>query len=396
MWFSTRQTHKFHLPALGLGIALLLSTTPAPAQDYMGMADLYGQGVVNSLGNQIRSAGIRSSMAREGTAQRRPSSQHAAHWPAHITAGSVSSHVFSVDELGAMNGSDSARTGQMLTGRAISVTGTVVYPSARTGNLLHLVGANGQGFQVSALFRDTRAMPRAGSRITLRGNVERVRRSVINLRNPQVTTNRAPQTVARTSGSAPTHSPVAVGTGKPDYHALRFRSSPAVTASLADRFAETLAPALAQGKTKHDLAALVRGGQLQDGFRKLLQPYGLSDRDVGDVLASHMVLIWQVANNNSTQLPRSHVLAVRNQTRESLARAGWIKAMDDADKQRFAETLSVGTMMIVGRYANGLETGNRRTVDMAMRDARDMARSFSNVDMTQYTLGDQGLMPKRR
>ena len=69
MWFSTRQTHKFHLPALGLGIALLLSTTPAPAQDYMGMADLYGQGVVNSLGNQIRSAGIRSSMAREGTAQ---------------------------------------------------------------------------------------------------------------------------------------------------------------------------------------------------------------------------------------------------------------------------------------------------------------------------------------
>lgn len=179
---------------------------------------------------------------------------------------------------------------------------------------------------------------------------------------------------------------------RPDYESLRFRSTSAVTDELAERFAETLAPALTKGRSKEEIADLVRGGQLQDGFRKLLQPYGFSDRDVADVLASHMVMTWQVANDHSSQPPRSNVVAVRKQVRETLARAAWVQAMDDADKQRFAESLSVGTMMIVGRYVHGYEMKDRVTIDMAIRDARDMARSFANIDMTRHALTDQGLV----
>lgn len=378
----------FSRAAAGLGgLALFLSAPPAAAQDYMGMAELYGQGVVNSLGNQIRSSGIRSSIGRGGqggTATNRPATR----WPAHIGANSVGSHVFTVDELMAMNNADAARTAQMLNGRTIRVSGTVVHPP-RADQSIHLVGSGGQGFHVFAFYPGGRGMPRAGARVTLQGNVDRVRRTMLSLKNPTV------------SNAAPTRPPVtrpspSAGAGRPDYQALRFRSSAAVTNDLAGRYADALAPSLAQGRSKGEISALVRGGKLQAGFRQLLQPYGFSDSDVADVLASHMVMMWQVSNDHRAQPPRANILAVRSQTREALARAGWVQAMDDADKQRFAETLSVGTMMIVGRYVHGHETKDRAAIDMAIRDARDMSRSFSSVDMTRYALTPRGLAPRGR
>ncbi|MBE0592661.1 MAG: hypothetical protein IH616_09715 [Gemmatimonadales bacterium] len=387
---------RCHSGALMLGVALFLPFGGVTAQDYMGMAELYGQGVVNSLGNQIRSAGIRSSMGEDGRTLRGATSGAAASWPAHITADNIGSHVFTVDELMTMNAADSSRTRQMLEGRKIRVSGTVVH-APKADHAINLVDGSGRKFQVFASFPGGRGMPRAGAHATVQGTVGRVRRTTMNLRNPQVTgkgvTRSAAAKPAAPSASAPPSGTAGVDPGsRPDYESLKFRRTSAVTDELAERFAETLAPALTKGRNKEQIADLVRGGQLQDGFRKLLQPYGLSDRDVADVLASHMVMTWQVANDHSSQPPRSDVLAVRTQVRETLARAAWVRAMDDADKQRFAESLSVGTMMIVGRYVHGYETKDRATIDMAIRDARDMARSFANIDMTHLALTDQGLV----
>ncbi len=386
--FVLRQLIGSRAGPVVLGAVLALPANRLSAQDYMGMAELYGQGVVNSLGNQIRSAGIRSSMGRSGTGT---GGAAAARWPAHITASSVGSHVFTVDELQAMNSADAVRTGQLLNGRTINITGTVVHPP-RTDQAIHLVSGDGQGFHVFAFFPGGRGMPQAGTHITLEATVERVRRTMVSVRNPQVTGRGTPPTGA--TGSTAQTSGAATGSASPNYHALTFRSTTAVTNELADRFAETLAPALRKGRSRQDIATLVRSGQLQNGFRTLLRPYGFSDRDVADVLASHMVMIWQVANDHHAQPPRSHVIAVRSRTREALARSGWVQAMDDADKQRFAETLSVGTMMIVGRYVNGYDTNDRATIDLAVRDAKEMARSFADLDMTRYALTDQGLTPR--
>ena len=208
-----------------LGTILLFATGGARAQDHMGMAELYGQGVVNSLGNQIRSAGIRSSMRQGGTATTRPTTR----WPAHITAASVNSHIFTVDELMAMNNADAARTGQILNGRTIRVTGTVVHPP-RADQSIHLVGS-GQGFHVFAFYPGGRGMPRAGSRVTLQGNVDRVRRTMVSLKNPAVSNAVA----ARPSRARPAP---ALTNGKPDYQSLRFRTTTAVTNELAGRFAD--------------------------------------------------------------------------------------------------------------------------------------------------------------
>lgn len=369
----------------------MLLVSSVAAQDYMGMAELYGQGVVNSLGNQIRSAGIRSSMGQNGNAPTGTTSRSSASWPAHITENNVLTHVFTVDELRAMNNADAARTGQILNGRTIRVAGTVVRPP-RADKSIHLIGRSGRDFYVFAFFKRSQDMPQAGAQITLRGTVDRVRRTMVSVRNPDITDREMPLTVA--SGSSGPASGAGPGNSSPNYQALKFRNAPEVTNALADRLAETLVPALKKGRTQEEIAALVRSGQLQSGFRKLLQRYGFSDGDVADVLASHMVMIWQVANDHSSPSPRSNVIAVRNQTREALARASWMQEMDDADKQRFAETLAVGTMMIVGRFVNGYDTNNRATINTAIHDAKDMAQSFANIDMTRYALTDRGLLPR--
>lgn len=366
--------------------ALMGTVAPvATAQDYMGMAELYGQGVVNSLGTQIRNAGIRSSMGEGG----RSAPSATAVWPAHITNASARTHVFTVDEIRAMNIADSVRAGQLLNGQRIRIAGRVIH-SARADQSIHLLGDGGEGFHVFASFPGGRGMPQAGARIVLQGDVNRLRRTVLSLRNPQVSNTAARSSVATAAGAGKASAPSV----RANYQSLKFRHSAAVTNELAEHFATVLTPALQRGRKPEEIAQLVRGGQLQDAFAELLQPYGFSPADLGDVLASHLVMVWQVANDHAAQLPREHVMAVRENTRESLARAAWVQSMDDADKQRIAEALSVSTMLVAARYVHGHETKRRSEVSGAMSDARQLSQSFSGLDMTRYVLSGQGLTPR--
>lgn len=171
----------YGLVATASGALMLLAPTAAGAQDHMGMAELHGQGVVNTLGTDIRNSGIRDSTNRRGSSRTNAPSVR---WPSHINNRSVASHVFTVDELNAMNSADSARASQMLSGRTIAIRGTVVRP-ARMKSSVQLVGRDGQGFNVSAFFARGN-MPRAGSQVTLRGTVDRLRRSTMSIRNPQL------------------------------------------------------------------------------------------------------------------------------------------------------------------------------------------------------------------
>lgn len=368
-----------------IAIALVLGVGPAQAQDYMGMAELYGQGVVNSLGTQIRNEGIRQS-SRQG-APATPSAT--TRWPSHISETSVADHVFTVDELAAMRSADGERQRRMLEGRVITVRGVVKrLPRATKG--FNVAGLSQQGYHVWASWSSPPAFPADGAVIVLRGKVETQRRTNLSISNPQIVSAGAAtaQTAEAPLTSPPTNQ-------KPDYDALRFQPSQQTTALVAERMADTLAPALAPGRDKSEIVALVKGGRLQTTFRDLLRPFGFSDRDLGDVLASHLVMSWQIANDHPEDGPRAGVMEVRRQTRETLARSDWLRDMTDAQKQQLAETLSVGTMMLAARYFDAREAGDRAAVSTAMKDARDMGRSFGNVDLTRFDFTSRGFEPRR-
>ncbi|MDD2868585.1 DUF6683 family protein [Neomegalonema sp.] len=180
----------------------------------------------------------------------------------------------------------------------------------------------------------------------------------------------------------------------PDPEALRFASSPEVSEELAGVFARTLAPALSPGRTAAELEEAIRGGQLQGAFAQALAAYGFSDQDMGDVTAGHLVMLWQVANDSIADPPRSGVLAVRKSIHEALSLAPWPRALDDAQKQTFSETLVIGTMLIVARYLHGKETQNAAVVEMARQDAKEMLASYGAPDPTRFDLTEAGLVPR--
>ncbi|WP_157755608.1 DUF6683 family protein [Neomegalonema perideroedes] len=204
----------------------------------------------------------------------------------------------------------------------------------------------------------------------------------------------APQQIQPSKTARPEPRPAPEAQAAPDPEALRFVSSPEVSEELAGIFARTLASALSPGRTAAELEEAIRGGELQGAFAQALAAYGFSDRDMGDVTAGHLVMLWQVANDSIADPPRAGVLAVRESIHEALAVAPWPRALDDAQKQSFSETLVVGTMLIVARYLHGKETENAAVVEMARQDAKEMLASYGAPDPTRFDLTEAGLVPR--
>ncbi|MCR6664125.1 MAG: hypothetical protein NVV60_13495 [Luteimonas sp.] len=172
--------------------------------------------------------------------------------------------------------------------------------------------------------------------------------------------------------------------------ALRFVPSAAVTRSTNARLVETLSGAMAQGRTSDEFRRLLDGGELQRSFRELIGKYGFSDRDLADVIAGHLVMSWQVVNDVSELDERRGNVALRDGLRDALAKADWVRALDDAQKQTLAETLVVGTMLNVTRYIHGKQTGDTRLASAAMQDADAMVRGLAGIDLRQVRFTSRG------
>lgn len=172
--------------------------------------------------------------------------------------------------------------------------------------------------------------------------------------------------------------------------ALRFTPAPAVTRSTNARLVDTLSGAMAQGRSPEEFRRLLDGGDLHRGFRDLIGKYGFSDRDLADVIAGHLVMSWQVVNDVSELDERRGNLALRDGLRDALSQAGWVHALDDAQKQALAETLVVGTMLNVTRYIHGKQSGDVRLVSSARQDADAMVQGLAGIDLRQVRFTSRG------
>lgn len=361
---------------LSLSLCLCLSAAPAKAVDWMGMVEMYGQNVVDTLQTELLQPRIpdRGAGARADPAP-------LALWPEAVSeAADLERHVFSVGELADMESADRERLRAIVDGRRITVEGLADLPP-RADKAFSLLRAPGDaGYRVWASWRGQRPEVRQGERVRLRGLAAMERRSHLSIRDGEILTTTESETPA----------PSGAREADPDPEALRFAASPEVSEALAERFAETLAPALAAGRSEAELLAVLRGGDLQRAFAEALRPYDFSDRDLADVTTGHLVMLWQVARDQPEEPSRAGVLAVRGQIREALQGSDWPRRMTDPQKQRFAETLVVGTMLIVARYLHGKQGGDGAVVAMAVEDARQMTQGYGGPDLARLRLAEGG------
>lgn len=173
---------------------------------------------------------------------------------------------------------------------------------------------------------------------------------------------------------------------------LQFTSDAVVTAEVHELLANQLAGSLATGVTKSDLLKMLNGGELQKAMAQIFRKYRFSTSDLADILTAHLVMCWQVANDVSDLDEGEGYQKMREQLRAALLQSSWPHALDNAQKQKLGEMIGTGTMLIVARYQNGKQNRNANMVKMAAKDASDMARNFTGVELTDFTIDHRGLI----
>ncbi|HST44724.1 MAG TPA: DUF6683 family protein [Luteimonas sp.] len=135
----------------------------------------------------------------------------------------------------------------------------------------------------------------------------------------------------------------------------------------------------------------VRSGRLMGRFDDLLAGYGYSPRNLGDVLAAHLVIAWEIANGKDSTRQPAGQRAVRRQLAQPLASVPGVARMSDAAKQAQAERTAYMTMIWAAAYQ---ELKDGRDPDQ-LRSLQDSVRARfrdTGVDLQRLDLGAGGLV----
>ncbi|KPN16731.1 hypothetical protein AO715_01075 [Xanthomonas sp. Mitacek01] len=172
--------------------------------------------------------------------------------------------------------------------------------------------------------------------------------------------------------------------------ALSFRRDAALSAQVQR---ETIQ---AFGRTPQQVAELektIGSGEMMREFDKILRRYGYDPTNLGDVLAAHLLISWEVANDRDSRQSPAGQRAVRRQLIGPLAAVPEVAAMSDAAKQAQAERTAYLTMVSALTYQTMKREGNRdglRTLAAGVRQGLQ----GNGVDLQRVSLGEGGLVAR--
>ncbi|MCD9029471.1 hypothetical protein LDO26_14850 [Luteimonas sp. BDR2-5] len=168
---------------------------------------------------------------------------------------------------------------------------------------------------------------------------------------------------------------------------LSFRRDPAVSARVQRETIEAFGRDPAQVA---DLEKIIGSGQMLQEFDKILRRYGYDPTNLGDVLAAHLLISWEVVNDRDSRRSLEGQRAVRRQIIGPLAAVPQVAAMSDADKQAQAERTAYLTMVSALSYQTMKRDGNRQALSALSAGVRSGLQR-NGVDLQQVELGRGGL-----
>jgi len=171
---------------------------------------------------------------------------------------------------------------------------------------------------------------------------------------------------------------------------LAFRRDAAVSAEVRQASIRAL------GRNADQIAELERligSGQMLQEFDKILRRYGYDPTNLGDVLAAHLLISWEVVNDEDSRRSAAGQRAVRRQIIGPLAAVPQIAAMSDAAKQAQAERTAYLTMISALSYQASKRAGDRQALIALSASVRQGLRG-NGVDLQGVSLGDGGLVTR--
>jgi len=171
---------------------------------------------------------------------------------------------------------------------------------------------------------------------------------------------------------------------------LDFERDAAVSAREREAFAAHLAK---QPNGGGPVVQAVRSGKLMDEFDRLLQRYGYSPRNLGDVLGAYLVICWEIVSESDSNDEPAGQRAVRRQLAGPLASVPAIARMSDAQKQGQAERTAYLTMVAASAYQE-LKRGDKpaQLADLQRNVRASLLQS--GIDLEQLVLTEDGLVAR--
>lgn len=171
---------------------------------------------------------------------------------------------------------------------------------------------------------------------------------------------------------------------------LEFRRDPAVSARVQQETIRAL------GRTPDqvaDLDKVIGSGQMMREFDTILRRYGYDPGNLGDVLAAHLLISWEVVNDRDSRGSPDGQRAVRRQLIGPLAAVPDVAAMSDAAKQAQAERTAYLTMVSALSYQSLKREGDRQAL-AALAAGVQRSLQDNGVDLRRVTLDDGGLVAR--
>lgn len=142
-----------------------------------------------------------------------------------------------------------------------------------------------------------------------------------------------------------------------------------------------------------DLDKVIGSGEMMREFDGILRRYGYSPTNLGDVLAAHLLISWEVVNDRDSRAVPEGQRAVRRQLMAPLAAVPEVAAMSDAAKQAQAERTAYLTMVSALSYQAMKRDGNRPALAALAAGVRKSLQE-NGVDLQRVELGDGGLVER--
>ena len=170
--------------------------------------------------------------------------------------------------------------------------------------------------------------------------------------------------------------------------ALSFRRDPGVSAQVQQ---ETIRAFGRNPQQVAELEKIIGSGEMLREFDKILRRYGYDPTNLGDVLAAHLLISWEVVNDRDSRQSPAGQRAVRRQLIGPLAAIPEVAAMSDAAKQAQAERTAYLTMVSALSYQSMKREGNREGLRTLAANVRQGLQG-NGVDLQRVSLGDGGLV----
>jgi hypothetical protein len=125
---------------------------------------------------------------------------------------------------------------------------------------------------------------------------------------------------------------------------LDFKSSLNRRKQNLSRFVEKTRDKDPQGAAQ--MAKLFASTDVIEQVTKSIAPYGLQTNNVADVYAVYWASAWLGSRGRNENLPKSQIIAIKNQATGALSSTAQFSSATDAQKQEFAEALLIQAALI--------------------------------------------------